>query len=142
MLEGNDFWRAFFTPVRRLSDMSEMDRMQVLAATEAYFLDLASPMEVHGVCIRIFFFCAIFTWLYTKPKHRKKYYFLVKRRGQEKGNYRILPCYSIALCQRCEKGDTNSVPNGGSHEPDGLALARETAAQLDTTWDAPGFLGH
>ena len=56
MLEGNDFWRAFFTPVRRLSDMSEVDRMQVIAATEAYFLDLASPMEVHGVCTSIFFF--------------------------------------------------------------------------------------
>ncbi len=50
MLEGNEFWRAYFTPVRRLSEMSEHDRMQVMAASEAYFLDLANPMEVHGVC--------------------------------------------------------------------------------------------
>ena len=74
MLEGNDFWRAFFTPLRRLSDMSEMDRMQVLSATEAYFLDLASPMEVHGVCTRIFFFW-LFRSLSTKPIIEKNYCF-------------------------------------------------------------------
>ncbi len=52
MLEGNDFWRAYFTPVRRLNEMPELDRMQVLEASEAYFLDLAIPMEVQGVCYK------------------------------------------------------------------------------------------
>ncbi len=139
MLEGNDFWRAFFTPVGRLSDMSEVDRMQVLAATEAYFLDLASPMEVHGVCTSIFFFGYLpFLLIIGKNEIINSW---LKEEGKRKGNYRILPCYSIAFCQGCEKGNTNSISNGCAHEPDGLALARETAVQLDTTWDAPGFLG-
>ena len=64
MLGRNDFWRAYFTPVRRLSDVSELERIQVLAATEAYFLDLASPMEVHGVCNNLIFLIASYITCY------------------------------------------------------------------------------
>ena len=90
MLEENDFWRAFFTPVRRLSDMSEVDRMQVLAATEAYFLDLASPMEVHGVCTRIFF-CYINGYMASLSL---KKYFWIKRTTQKK---EIIESYHVNL---------------------------------------------